>query len=121
VLLVTARADACDRVAAALRARGAVVTAAGSAEEAIERVADPPDVLVTDLTLPRQDGHSLLETLRGLPGARGHALRAIGVRADGACDDADAVPPGFDIVLPGPMSAADVLGGMRQLMTLRDG
>ena len=118
VLLVTPQPEAGAQVASALRARGAVVTPAASAEEAIEIVADAPDVLVTELALPRQDGCSLLSTLRGLPSARGSTLRAIGVLGEGTCDPVDARAHGFDIIVSGPMSPESVLTAMRQLVAL---
>ena len=116
VLLVTPHAEASAQVASALRARGAIVTPVRSAEEAIELVADAPDVLVTDLALPRQNGSSLLATLRALPSARGGALRAIGVLGEGAWHVADPRTLGFDIVVPGPMTPDSVLTAMRQLV-----
>jgi CheY-like chemotaxis protein len=94
------------------------VTPVRSAEEAIELVADAPDVLVTDLALPRQNGSSLLATLRALPSARGGALRAIGILGEGVRHVADPRMLGFDIVVPGPMSAENVLTAMRQLVSL---
>ena len=94
------------------------MTPAASAEEAIEIVADAPDVLVTELALPRQDGCSLLSTLRGLPSARGSTLRAIGVLGEGTCDPVDARAHGFDIIVSGPMSPESVLTAMRQLVAL---
>ena len=118
VLLVAAHADAGAQVASALRAHGATVTPAGSAEEALELVADAPDVLVTDLALPRQNGSSLLATLRALPSARGGALRAIGVLGEEPWNAADPRTLGFDIVVPGPMSPENVLAALRQLVSV---
>jgi signal transduction histidine kinase/CheY-like chemotaxis protein len=118
VLLVTPHAEACAQVASALRARGAIVTPVRSAEEALELVADAPDVLVTDLALPRQNGSSLLATLRALPSARGGALRAIAVLGEGVRHVTDARTLGFDIVVPGPMSPESVLTAIRQLVSL---
>ena len=85
-------------------------------------MADAPDVLVTDLALPRRDGNSLLATLRGLPSTRGGTLRAIGVLGEGVSDhDLEARTLGFDILVAGPMSPESVLRGMRQLVPVRKG
>jgi signal transduction histidine kinase/CheY-like chemotaxis protein len=121
VLLVTPRADARAQVAAALRARGAMVTPIGSAEDAIEIATDAPDVLVMDLAVPQQDGKALLEMLRGLPLARAGALRAIGILGEGTRDEHQARSVGFDIVVAGPMSPDRVLNAVRQLVPVRKG
>ena len=111
VLLVTARADARAQIASALRARGAIVTPVRSAEDAVDLVGDAPDVLVTDLARPRDDGNSLLAT-----------LRAIGVLGEEVSDhDQEARTLGFDVLVAGPMSPESVLRGMRQLVPVRKG
>src|SRR4051812_29575125 len=44
----------------------AVVNAAGSASEAIEAFRrDPPDVLVSDIDMPAEDGYSLIQRVLG--------------------------------------------------------
>jgi signal transduction histidine kinase len=120
VLLVTASADAGSETASALRAHGASVTFMGSAEEAIDLLAQAPDVLVTDLGLPGQDGCSLLAALRGLPTGRTGLLHAIGVVGPGTCPEAEALRRGFDIIVAGPMAPERVLTAMRQLVSPRD-
>jgi signal transduction histidine kinase len=120
VLLVTAGADAGSETASALRAHGASVTFMESAEEAIDLLARAPDVLVTDLGLPGQDGCSLLAALRGLPTGRSGVLRAIGVLGAETCSKAEALKLGFDIIVSGPMSPEPVLTAMRQLVSPRN-
>ena len=114
VLVVTPRGDLCSELTTALRASGATVTAAASAEDALDKVGEAPDVLVTDLVLLRSEATSLVETLRGLGGARRGIVRAIGVDEQGAGDPGEARELGFDLVLSGPMSAGSVLAAIRQ-------
>ncbi|MEO8677987.1 MAG: ATP-binding protein [Vicinamibacterales bacterium] len=65
VLLVDDDADSLDLVGAILRAEGARVLTAASAEAALAlAVTEPPDVLVTDIAMADQDGYMLLTSLR---------------------------------------------------------
>jgi PAS domain S-box-containing protein len=75
VLVVDDDADTCNLIAASLRRCGATVAIARSVEGAREQLtADRPDVIVTDIALPGEDGFALLrhlqsgpEPLRGIP------------------------------------------------------
>ncbi len=64
VLVVDDDEDILRLLAMRLRARGFRVTAVGSAEEALARVAvDPPRVVVSDIRLPGRDGLALFEEI----------------------------------------------------------
>lgn len=59
-------------VAAMLEHCGAAVTAAGSADEALEVLKrERPDVLVSDLAMPDKGGYWLIGQVRALPPERG--------------------------------------------------
>jgi CheY-like chemotaxis protein len=63
---------------------GALVTAVASARDAVstlERV--KPDVLLSDLSMPREDGYWLVRQIRALPPERGGAMPAIAITALG--------------------------------------
>src|SRR5207244_12687906 len=50
-----------------LRRVGAEVTSVGSAREALEALErEKPHILVTDIAMPEEDGHSLLKKIRAL-------------------------------------------------------
>jgi PAS domain S-box-containing protein len=69
VLVVDDEADARDVLVAILQQAGAVASAARSATEAIEAFQrSRPDIILSDLAMPHEDGFSLLERLRELPG-----------------------------------------------------
>ncbi|MDD3483767.1 sigma 54-interacting transcriptional regulator [Azovibrio restrictus] len=64
VLVVDDDEDILRLLAMRLRARGFRVTAVGSAEEALARLAvDPPRVVVSDIRLPGRDGLALFEEI----------------------------------------------------------
>lgn len=63
---------------------GALVTAVASARDAmntLQRV--KPDLLVSDISMPEQDGYWLIRELRALPADRGGTMPAIAVTALG--------------------------------------
>jgi PAS domain S-box-containing protein len=82
VLVVDDEQDTREMLKAGLGQCGAEVTAVGSAAEAISEVRQsPPDVLISDIGMPDEDGYELMRQVRaGRQGARHRANR---LRADG--------------------------------------
>ena len=65
VLVVDDESDARDLFASILRAAGAVVTTAGSAAKRREQMAaQPPQVLLSDIEMPGEDGYQLVKQAR---------------------------------------------------------
>ncbi len=65
ILVVEDHADARDLVIAVLEEAGALVVSASTAREALTRAREArPDVLITDLGLPGEDGYALLAEFR---------------------------------------------------------
>lgn len=84
ILLVEDEPDGREMLIRILADCGARVDAAASADEAIALAADHPhDLLISDIGLPRVDGHALLRELRRL----GHRFPAIAVTAFVRDDD----------------------------------
>ncbi|HSK75285.1 MAG TPA: ATP-binding protein, partial [Thermoanaerobaculia bacterium] len=68
VLVVDDHPDARDLVRRVLEERKAEVTTVSSAAEALAALRlSPPDVLVSDLGMPDEDGYSLIRAVRALP------------------------------------------------------
>jgi PAS domain S-box-containing protein len=107
LLVVDDEADARELVVVALRSAGADVSAVASAGEAFRAIAEdtPPDVLISDISMPDEDGFELIRRVRALPGKRGK-LPAIALTAYARPEDARQVfMAGFQVHLPKPVDA----------------
>ena len=84
VLVVEDHDDARELIVAVLESAGAAVLSAATASEGIARASEVrPDVLVTDLGLPGEDGYTLLARLRAMfPDMPALALTAFARAAD---------------------------------------
>jgi signal transduction histidine kinase len=103
VLVVDDEADARELVSAMLASAGAAVAVAGSAAAAwTSLVQATPDVLVSDLGMPGEDGHALIRRVRG--SGRLCRLPALALTAYAGPEDARrAVRAGFHTHLPKPV------------------
>ena len=75
VLIVDDEDDARSLIAEILTTHGAKVTACGSAAEAFEHLTrEPPDVLVSDIGMPGEDGYSFIGRVRAWAREQGEAM-----------------------------------------------
>jgi PAS domain S-box-containing protein len=89
LLVIDDEQDALALVGEVLRARGAQVHVAKSAQEALEKIATvKPDVIVSDIGMPDVDGYSLMRTIRSLPPEAGGRTPAIALTAYARAEDA---------------------------------
>lgn len=66
----------------ALESRGAVLTAVDGTRAAVAAIdVETPDIVISDITMPGEDGHALLRKVRGLPLTRGGRIPAIALTA----------------------------------------
>ena len=71
ILVVDDDADTRELVKIALSGTGARLSVASSAAEGLAAaLSEPPDVLITDIAMPLQDGHEMVQGLRELLGSR---------------------------------------------------
>ena len=85
VLLVDDDAEMRDDLATLLSKEGLVTATAGDGREALEKLESwAPDVIVTDLMMPRMDGFELLRTLR----EQGRVIPAIVLTGFGSLEKA---------------------------------
>lgn len=105
VLVVDDQADDREALVFSLERFGAQVTSAGSAAEAIA-VLDSirPDVLVSDLGMPGEDGYALIRRIRAGEPKRGRDVPAVALTAYASTEDRDRVlAAGYHAHLPKPV------------------
>jgi signal transduction histidine kinase/ActR/RegA family two-component response regulator len=114
VLIVEDDADSRNVLAVLLQRLGALVEAVASAKEAYDRVSHRrPDVLVSDIGMPEEDGYSLIRRLRQM-GLR--ELPAIALTAYARKQDAEeAIGAGYDRHLPKPVAPADLVRAIKSV------
>jgi signal transduction histidine kinase/ActR/RegA family two-component response regulator len=111
VLVVDDEPDARALVARLLQSRDADVITAGSAAEALELVQkERPDVLVSDIGMPVEDGYSLIRRVRALGPEKGGNVPAIALTAYARAEDRmRAVLAGFQMHVAKPAEGAELL------------
>jgi CheY-like chemotaxis protein len=122
VLLVEDAEDARELIALLLRERGAEVRTAISGREAMERLAEMlPDVLVSDIGLPGEDGHAVLKRVREWAEARGEWIPAIALTAYAGAEDARrAYRAGFQVHMAKPLEAEALVESVAKLAAGRE-
>ena len=115
VLIVEDDTDSRNVLAVLLQRLGAIVEAVSSAKEAFDRVTHrPPDVLVSDIGMPEEDGYSLMRRVRQIGSDR--KLPAIALTAYARKQDADAAfAAGYDCHLPKPVAPADLIRAIKSV------
>ena len=111
VLVVDDEQDARDLLRAVLENCGSEVMTAGSAAEALDAIeALRPDVLISDLGMPGEDGYSLIARVRALPAERGGRTPAAALTAYTRVEDRLRVlRSGFQIHLPKPIEPVELV------------
>ncbi|MGH7277121.1 MAG: hybrid sensor histidine kinase/response regulator, partial [Candidatus Rokuibacteriota bacterium] len=110
VLLVDDEEDARELIVAVVRACGADVTAVASAREALQALDHSlPDVLVSDIAMPGEDGYALIRQVRARPPERGGLVPAAALTAYARLDDRwRALAAGYQRHVPKPIEPADL-------------
>jgi CheY-like chemotaxis protein len=110
VLVADDDADGLGLIAEILGRAGAVVETSTSAASAFEQFqARPPDVLVSDIEMPDEDGYGLIRRIRALEPARGGRTPAIALTAYGRREDRlRAISAGFTMHIPKPVDPAEL-------------
>jgi len=112
ILVVDDEADARDLLAIRLQQYGADVITAPSAEAAMEALAlqgPHPDLIVSDIAMPGEDGYSLIRRVRAMEPEQGGRIPAIALTAYSRTKDrVQALAAGFQIHMPKPVNAAEL-------------
>jgi PAS domain S-box-containing protein len=111
VLLVDDEEDSREAMRRILQQNGMQVTTASSAREAFELVERlEPDILLSDIAMPGEDGLSLIRRVRLLPLDRGGRIPAAAISAYAGIEDRrKALLAGFHYHIPKPVDATHLL------------
>ena len=117
VLVVDDEPDARAALAVILQQQQASVTAVGSVAEALDVFErEPPDVLVSDIAMPGEDGFTLIRRVRGLPRGRGRSVPAAALTAYAAREDRMRVLlAGYQSYLVKPVEPAELVAVIANL------
>lgn len=110
VLVVDDEADARQLLIFVLDRCGAVAKACASAGEALEALAQfKPDILVSDIGMPDEDGYMLIEKVRSLDAERGGRIPAVALTAYARVEDRlRALAAGYNMHVPKPVEPAEL-------------
>ena len=111
VLVVDDEADTGELIGEVLKECGSEVIVSRSAAEALEALEQHhPDILISDLGMPDEDGYSLIEKIRALPSDRGGDIPAAALTAYARAEDRMRVlRSGFQFHLPKPVDSAELV------------
>ncbi len=111
VLVVDDEPDTLEVVGAALRHAGANVVSAGSAAEALRHLDGAvPDVLISDLAMPGEDGFELIRKIRARGTTRGGQVPALALSAFGGPEDRrQAFSAGFQMHVVKPVEPHELV------------
>ena len=111
VLVVDDDSDTLTLMATALTRRQANVTAVSSAGEAIEAIIRKrPDVLVSDIAMPDEDGYGLIQKIRSLENGATENIPAVAITAYAKDEDRErALSAGFQIYLAKPVELTELI------------
>jgi PAS domain S-box-containing protein len=90
---------------------GCKVRLAASADEALsELAAEPPDVLLSDIGMPKRDGYDLIRQVRALPPDRGGDVPAAALTAYTSAEDRRRLlNAGYSMHVPKPVDPAELI------------
>ena len=111
VLVVDDEADTRELIREVLKECGAEVILSRSAAEAFAALEEhKPDILISDLGMPEEDGYSLITKIRALPAERGGHIPAAALTAYARAEDRMRVlRSGFQFHLPKPVDSAELV------------
>ncbi len=111
ILVVDDEADTRELIREVLKECGSEVITSGSAAEALAALEQhKPDILISDLGMPDEDGYSLISKIRALPSERGGQIPAAALTAYARAEDRMLVlRAGFQFHLPKPVDSSELV------------
>lgn len=117
VLLVDDEPEARQILTTVIQRTGAAVKACETAEEALQTLLDwRPDVLMSDIAMPHEDGYSLIERVRSLPREKGGETPAAALTAYARDEDRQrALDAGYQMHIAKPVSSGKLVAMVARL------
>ncbi len=117
VLVVEDDLDSRELLEVFLRDAGMIVDAAASVAEAFDALmANRPDVIISDIGMPFENGYSFLRNLRQVLQEEGDTIPALALTGYVRPEDRErAFAAGFNVHLPKPVEPDDVLRALADL------
>ena len=111
VLVVDDDSNTREMLSIVMQAHGAAVRTASSAAEALHLVEEwSPQLLLSDISMPGEDGYSLIRRVRSLPQGRDAALPAVAITAMASAEDREeALRAGFQAHVTKPLQFGTLL------------
>ena len=111
VLVVDDERDTRELLKIGLGHCGAIVTAVGSTQEALAAIErERPDLLISDIGMPEEDGYDLIRRVRALPSDSGGRIPAIALTAYARTEDRmRALRTGYQMHVAKPVELAELV------------
>lgn len=122
IVVVDDEPDARELLQSLLTNYGAQVTTCRNAREAFETVRlEKPDLLVSDIGMPEEDGYSLISKIRLLSESEGGRTPAIALTAFARIEDRiRALSQGFQMFVPKPVEPNELIAAIRSLAGINE-
>jgi CheY-like chemotaxis protein len=118
VLIVDDEADMRELICFILEEQGATVRVAASAAEALQQISESlPDIVISDIGMPKMDGYALMRQVRTSLSKQGKMIPAIALTAyAGDVNEQQALSAGFQRHLAKPIEPEQLLKTIAQVM-----
>jgi CheY-like chemotaxis protein len=110
--------DTLELLATALAQSGLEVRPQTSVRDALEVIREwRPDVVVSDIAMPGEDGYSFIRKLRALPPEEGGTIPAVALTAyAGIKEKTRVLSSGFQMYVPKPVELSELLATLASLI-----
>lgn len=117
VLVVEDQPDARELIRLVLQQQGAKIVEAGSAREGLEIIKEStPDILISDIGMPDENGYSFIKKVRSLPKEKGGNIPALALTAYTKEEDKQkAIAAGFQMHMGKPLDITELVKAVVQL------
>ncbi|MBD0387921.1 MAG: PAS domain S-box protein [Nostoc sp. C3-bin3] len=117
VLVVDDEADVRQWITAVLEESGAKVSTFSSTRQALEALEElHPDVLISDIGMPGEDGYALMRKIREIEAERGGRIPAVALTGYARVEDyKEALAAGFQLHVAKPVRAAELIAVVASL------